>query len=151
MTTGTTTAGASIIGTISGNTIGDAAISGSGGFNNAAAMQLLANGGGPMIYKATVTGNHIHNPTALGIQYIGGTITGAVTGTLHITGNDISTDDNPAGCSACSPAGVPGSGHCGRRGGFRLGWLGLDLVRGYWRCRRKRKHHHRDVGRSERR
>ena len=45
-TTGTTTPGASIIGTISGNTIGDAAISGSGGFNNAAAMQLLANGGG---------------------------------------------------------------------------------------------------------
>gem|GEM_PF-3865804 len=106
-TTGLTSSGASIIGTISGNTIGDAAIPGSGGFNNAAAMQLLANGGGNMIYKATVTGNHIHNPTALGIQYIGGTQTGAVTGTLHITGNDISTDDNAAGCSACSPAGVP--------------------------------------------
>lgn len=106
-TTGSTSSGASIIGTISGNTIGDAAIPGSGGFNNAAAVQLLANGGGNMVYKATVTGNHIHNPTALGIQYIGGTITGAVTGTLHITGNDISTDDNPAGCAACSPAGVP--------------------------------------------
>ena len=107
VTTGSTSSGASIIGTISGNTIGDAAIPGSGGFNNAAAMQLLANGGGNMIYKATVTGNHIHNPSALGIQYIGGTITGAVTGTLHITGNDISTDDNPAGCSGCSPPGVP--------------------------------------------
>ena len=100
VTTGTTVAGASIIGTISGNTIGETAVSGSGGLGNAAAMQLLANGGGPMIYKATVTGNHIHNPTALGIQYIGGTMTGAVTGTLHITGNDISTDNVPAGFPA---------------------------------------------------
>ena len=143
-TTGLTSSGASIIGTISGNTIGDAAISGSGGFDNAAAMQLLANGGGDMVYKATVTGNHIHNPTALGIQYIGGTITGAVTGTLHITGNDISTDNVVRRLPRWS-------GHCGRRGGFWLGWLGIDLVRGYWRCRRKRKHHHRDVGRRERR
>ena len=69
--TGLTAPGASIVGTISGNTIGDAAISGSGGFNNAAAMQLLANGGGDMVFAASVTGNHIHNPTALGIQYIG--------------------------------------------------------------------------------
>ena len=108
-TTGTTTPGASIIGTISGNTIGDAAISGSGGFNNAAAMQLLANGGGPMIYKATVTGNHIHNPTALGIQYIGGTTTGAVTGTLHINSNDISTDNvgPPAGAPLVRPSRSP--------------------------------------------
>ena len=53
-----------------------------------------------MVYKATVTGNHVHNPTALGIQYIGGTTTGAVTGTLHINSNDISTDNVPAGFPA---------------------------------------------------
>ena len=103
VTSGQTTAGASIIGTITNNTIGDTNISGSGGFNNNAAITLYANGGGDMVYKATVTGNHIFNPTAIGIQYIGGTITGAVTGTLHITGNDIHTDN--VGPPAGSPVG----------------------------------------------
>ena len=54
-----------------------------------------------MAFKSTVTSNQIHQVSAFGIQYIGGTITGAVTGTLHINSNTI---DTPEGGSSIGQA-----------------------------------------------
>jgi len=101
VSTAVTSGAASIIGTISTNTIGASGTASSGCKGNCNGISLYANGGGPMTFKSTVTSNQIHQVSAFGIQYLGGTTTGAVTGTLHIKSNTI---DTPAGGASAGQA-----------------------------------------------
>jgi VCBS repeat-containing protein len=134
VSSGLTSAGSSIVGTITGNVIGNAATSGSGCTGNCNAVSLLANGGGPKTFNATVTGNQIHQVSAFGVQYIGGTTTGAVTGTLHINSN---TFDSPEGGIANGQAIIVQAATSGAGGAVStmcadIGNGGANSITGVW-------------------
>jgi VCBS repeat-containing protein len=131
---GLTSAGSSIVGTISGNIIGNAATSGSGCTGGCNGISLFANGGGPMTFNASVTSNQIHQVSAFGMQYIGGTTTGAVAGTLHINSN---TFDSPEGGLAFGQAIIVQAAASGAGGAVStmcadIGNGGANSISGVW-------------------